>query len=414
MQFRDRRGLYLLPGMVALVALLGQFGWLPFLWIFPLHPTGFGAWFLLATVDVWLARLAPESLGKFRPLLWCSGILWFSAAAGAAWMGVFLVSLPPVLWVASWHKSRFLLPGVLLLALVLLVFGHAPVLVHPGRVLDLRFSLHLLSAFLFFRLLSWALAIPVRKQESGFLHTMEYFLAPGFWLSPLHASYLTWRKPEGAAGGRPVLWILRGLAHAVAFGLVYSWIAPWLLECYQQGASLFLSWRFPAAGAALFLLAYLEKSRVSYMSAGFLRLGGFQVEPDFRAPWAANSLPDYWRRFHFWVWEFYLETLFTPASVWLSRRMGVGAALSLAIFATFFVGTTLSHYISYPAPLWMALLLGLLFGAFTALHLWLEPWMKKFRLGIPVTWISVFILYLLAYPAFGLGWSADQLKDFFR
>ena len=402
---------WMIAGLVLLGTLLSTFGALPHLWVFPLYPN-LGLWLLISAVDVTLARFGTEDWRKLRPLLWGGGILWFTGAQGLPEVGIFLLALPPVLWVAQKRGSQLLGPFCLVLLAGLFVGGHWEKLVHLGLPVEhWRFSVHLVAAFLFYRLASWAMAY-ARGERASFLATMEYFLAPAFWLSPLHAAYLTRLQPGTVAAGNSCGWILRGFAHAVVFGVLFSWAAPLLAEWYAGGLVSFLSWRFPAAGVLLFLIAYLEKSRVSYVAAGFLSLAGWKVEPDFRAPWLAQSLPEYWRRFHFWVWEFYVDIIFGPLSVWLARRVGPAAALRLSLLLTFFLGTTVSHYISYPAPLLVTAGLGLLFGLVTMLHTFGQERLPR-PLGVGLTWISVWFLYLLAYPAFGLGWGWGEWGRFF-
>lgn len=410
----------MLPVLVVAAALLSQAQLLPHLWVFPLHAAGLGLWFLLAATDAGLATLKSPRIIRLRLLLWCGGLLWFTAAQGVPWLGLIAILVPAVLWVAHSRQAAHLTIAVFCGLVFLFAASHIQEVLHPGlvsRLGELRFSIHILTVFLFFRLISWTLAIPVRGGQSSFLETMEYFIAPAFWLSPLHATYLVWTKPEKSVGIslEPILWICRGLLHALLFGFTYQWIAPWLGTIFSEGLSAFFGWRFFAAGASIFLLAYLEKSRVSYLSAGFLRISGYPVEPDFRSPWLARSLVDFWRRFHYWVWQFYVDTLFFPMSAKLLRYMRPERALFLGVFLTFFLGTTISHYISYPASFVVALVLAFIFGLATIFHLLIEPFMRRWAIaGIALTWLTVFLLYILAYPAFGLGWSGSEFYEFFR
>lgn len=280
-----------------------------------------------------------------------------------------------------------------------------------------RLSIHLLALFALFRGVSFGLEVFVRGERPGFFVTMEYFLAPAFWLSPMHANSLVFTRmsavPKPELSLRPLFWIFRGLLTALVFSFVYKWGAGWLGEVYKGGLANWAWWYFFAAGALVFIFSYLEKSRVSYLSAGFLRLSGHDVSPDFNAPWLATDLLDYWRRFHYWVLEFYRDNFYGPLSVELSRRVSAKAAVALALFLTFFVATTLSHYIWYPGPFLPTLILGFLFGIFTLAHLWLRPWLQAKCISIPFTWLSVMFLYLLAYPVFGLGWNLMELRSFF-
>ncbi len=189
---------------------------------------------------------------------------------------------------------------------------------------------------------------------------------------------------------------------------------PWLHARFQTGASSFFWWEWVLLGPLLFVITYLEKSRVSYVVAGLLSLTGREVPPDFHSPWLARSLPEYWRRFHFWLWEFYMDYIYIPLSAALLRRFPPMVAGRLALFLTFSLGTTLVHWVHYPAPLLSALVLGVVFGAFTLFHaLGVAP-LKNRWLGIFLTWVTVFVLYIAAYPIYGFGWGLSEFFEFFR
>ncbi len=114
------------------------------------------------------------------------------------------------------------------------------------------------------------------------------------------------------------------------------------------------------------------------------------------------------------MWEYYVDYVYMPVSVALSRRMNPRAAALMALFLTFSVGTSLIHWVHYPAPIWAAAALGTLFGALTLIHGLLGRRLSESRVAIPITWASVFFLYALAYPVYGLGWGVAELAAFFR
>lgn len=210
-----------------------------------------------------------------------------------------------------------------------------------------------------------------------------------------------------------MLWIVRGILHALALTFFAGFALPWLERVYAGGVGAVAWYEWAGIGPALFLLAYLDKSQVSYIAAGYLRLGGRAVEPDFRSPWLARDLLDYWRRFHFWLWEFYLNNIYSPLSVLCVRRLGARGGVIAALLLTFTFGTGIGHYLEYRAPLWLALVLGLGFGFATLAHVALRRWLASPWIGVPVTWLTVFVLYFFAYPAFGLGWEWKEFSAFF-
>lgn len=402
-----------------LLAFLGAAnGAFAFLWVFPLKADALPLWMLVCLVDVLLARSGLEMAPKARLFLWSGGLVYFCALQGVPELGMLLVAGAAGLWVASRRAKRFLLL-VLLVALPLVLFGHDSSLLHPGmteRLVNFRFSIHLLSGFALFRMISWSIGAGVRKERPTFFCTMEYFLSPAFWLSPMHAAHLTFDRmqPARTPFSRSLLWVLRGFLHAWLFGHLASYAIPWLEGHYRSGLASFRWWELLLLGPALFAISYLEKSRVSYIVAGLLSMNGRSVAPDFRAPWLARSLPEYWRRFHSWVWEYYVDYIYMPLSVVLARRMPARAAGLSALFLTFSVGTTLIHWVHYPATIESAFFLGLTFGLLTLAHGFLDKLLSRSAVGIPITWISVFFLYALAYPVYGLGWGLAEVLQFIR
>jgi D-alanyl-lipoteichoic acid acyltransferase DltB (MBOAT superfamily) len=258
--------------------------------------------------------------------------------------------------------------------------------------------------------------VGARKERPSFFDTMEYFIAPAFWLSPAHAAHLVFDRMRPAPLTRSRAecagWIARGFLHAVLFTLLAGVAVPRLQARYEAGISSFLWWEWLLLGPLLFALTYLEKSRVSYLVAGLLSFSGRDVCPDFRSPWLARSLPEYWRRFHFWIWEYYVDFIYMPLSALLRDHLSIRAASLWALFLTFSIGTSLIHWVHYPAPFEVALLLGCVFGLLTVLHGLAGRRLEESRFGVPLTWLSVFFLYAVAYPVYGLGWHLRDLITF--
>lgn len=407
--------------LLAITVMLGTLGFFRFLWVFPLDATGLALWMLIVAADVLLLELGQLPA---RALLWSAGLFYYTARAGVPFVGVALVFGAAALWLA-WKRGVRLLPVALVLAVPIFLVGHDSALLNPGmtaRLGDWRFSCHLLASFAFFRAISWGVAVKLRGAKPSFLLTMEYFLAPAFWLSPMHAAHLLFDHMEDTAGKAPpssrhpkaLGWILRGFAYALVFSVLVTFAMPYLEARFRAGISSFRWWEWVLVGPFLFAASYLEKARVSYVAAGTLALSGHDVEPDFRSPWLARDLLDYWRRFHYWLWEYYIDLIYMPLATWLGWRMPARAASFLALFLTFTVGTSLIHWVHYPAPFLTALWLGFLFGVASVLHGLLAPHLRNARVGIPVTWLTVFVLYFLAYPAYGLGWGLPEVLAFFR
>jgi|GEM_PF-5651545 len=401
---------------LALSFLLATAGVFTFLWVFPLDAAGLPLWMLICALDVAIAISGFAAAPKARLFLWCTGLVLFTSRQGVPHVGLALVAGSALLWVLSRRRGPELVAVLAGTAAVLFLFGHDSRLLNPAmveRLENVRFSFHLVSAFALFRMLSWGISVRARGERPSFFDTMEYFLAPSFWLSPMHAAHLVFDHMQPAPASRTRLecagWIARGFLHALFFTWLSTLAVPRLQERFAGGISSFSWWEWLLLGPLLFALAYLEKSRVSYLVAGCLSLSGRDVTPDFRSPWLARSLPEYWRRFHFWVWEFYVDFIYMPLSAMLRDWLSPRAASYWALFLTFSIGTSLIHWVHYPAPFTAALLLGCLFGLLTVLHGLAGPRFARSPLGIPLTWLSVFFLYGLAYPVYGLGWGLSEL-----
>ncbi|MGE3262210.1 MAG: hypothetical protein AB7K68_10565 [Bacteriovoracia bacterium] len=418
MQNAEAKRALKLASIVIAGALLEWLGATNYLWVFPLVFPGLGLWLLFACGDILLLRSAFSGIEQARLLLWGTGLSLFAAYGGFPLTGVFLVLAPAALWALSRHGNRILLKAAVPVLFFIFFLGHDENFFHwnlDQKNLGWRFSVHLVALFAFFRACSWLAAVAGRGERPSFTATMEYFIAPAFWLSPLHASHLIWARmqEETHEEGDAFLWIVRGLFHAVCLSLVCRLALPWLGGLYGGGIKQIFWYEWLSLGPVLFLLAYLDKSQVSYLVAGFLRLSGKNIEPDFRSPWLAFDLLDYWRRFHYWLWEFYMDVLYPILLVPLSRRMRAEFALPLALFFSFSLGTGSGHFLSYRAGLGMSLALGAFFGLATMLHYYLRLPLKSRWIGIPATWLTIFLLYSLAYPVFGLGWGFAEFRQFF-
>lgn len=275
---------------LVLLVVLATAGAFRFLWVFPLDAGGLPLWLLVLAADILLYRLGQPG----RPFLWVGGLLFFSARQGVPGVGIALAALPVVLWLGmrlGWRWTP-------LLAVPLALLGHDARLLEPSlgaRLADWRFSMHLVTAFVLFRMISWLVVVGQRRARPSFLFTLEYFLAPAFWLSPLHAAHLLVDR-MGPPDDKPVparralSWIVTGFAHALAFSVFAAAVIPRLEERFRTGASSWRWWEWVGVGPALFAVSYLEKARVSYVAAGALSLTGHDVEPDFRSPWFARDL----------------------------------------------------------------------------------------------------------------------------
>ncbi|MCO5144504.1 MAG: hypothetical protein M9962_15615 [Oligoflexia bacterium] len=390
---------------VAAVALAESMGVLNFLWIYPLLTKGLSFWSFLLACDIYWVRIFENTRKEGRVLLWIFFLLSFCVAAGVPGLGICTALLPLILWLlARKRPPKFLFLLFILAAIPLSHGGFLFGQLQNGKELSTPFILRIFFVFTFFRVVAWWVKNVFRNERQDLFETYTYFLHPAFWLQPFHAGYLIPDKiRSGDIRDVKFFWIISGLAFSIVFSLLLEPTASFLNSAFLNNRIevLFL------VGPIAFLFTMIEKARISYLTAGIFSMSGIKVEPDFNKPWLAKTLFDYWRRFHYWVLEWYWDVIYLPLVLITSRRFGDKWGRFIALLLTFSLGGSISHYIAYPAPLSSCLFVSALFGLVTVSHYWLEkmnPILSKV-----ITYLSIWILYTIAYPVFGLGWGFTEM-----
>ncbi|WNJ19715.1 MBOAT family O-acyltransferase [Pontibacter sp. G13] len=110
---------------------------------------------------------------------------------------------------------------------------------------------------------------------------------------------------QAADGLRQFLW---GLFKKVAIADGCAHYVDTIFNSYQQASALTLL-------AALFLFSfqiYGDFSGYSDMAIGIARLFGFQLQPNFRTPYFAVGIGDFWRRWHISLSGWFRDYLYIP------------------------------------------------------------------------------------------------------
>lgn len=148
----------------------------------------------------------------------------------------------------------------------------------------------------------------------------------------------------------PLLWNVYGLGHINTFYRNPEQIASfWLL---------YLGVFFQIFGL------YLEFSGYCDVSAGIARLLGYRQIENFRMPWRATSLRDFWRRWHISLSEILRDYVYIPLGG--NRRR---TTINLCI--TFFL-CGIWHRITPQVAVW-----GVVMGLMIAVNQWWVRWMKQ-------------------------------------
>jgi D-alanyl-lipoteichoic acid acyltransferase DltB (MBOAT superfamily) len=94
----------------------------------------------------------------------------------------------------------------------------------------------------------------------------------------------------------------------------------------------------PVAAVAFYLYLYLNFSGYCDMAIGTAGLLGIQVDENFDNPFRARNMQEYWTRWHITLSTYMRDTVFSPLSKALTRKMGpkfAPHAIAISIFAVF-------------------------------------------------------------------------------
>lgn len=348
--------------------------------VFPMGP--FSVWLLLASADTAIRLIPGDRFQRGRFVLWACTALYFTSYAKMPLLGLFFLIAPSFFWVESKRRD------VRVWVLVLLGFL---VLAQIQKV-DVLLALRWAGLFYCLRLFSWYQFVIVRGEKLSFFDTMEYFLSPAFFLFPLGSSFLTLQKfrQKTEPEYKHLIWIFMGLVFALLAFLQVRYSLDWMARSY-----LVRTWETIFVLPALVLLFWLTFAKISYLSAGFLSFSGHDISPDFRAPWKATTLRDFFSRFHYWVHDYFFEMEKIQIPVWNNTIL----KLFLFLFLLFCPFISLEMAAAYS-------------GIFTV-FLFLSEQTKKWPIiALPVTYCFIIMLAWLAFPIFYLNWGFAQFFQF--
>lgn len=287
MYFLDPRFLALVPVFVALywasgrwqraVLLAGSLGWL--------------GWFSPAT----LLALSAIALGIVAPFAAAAARLRAagheSRANQIGWIGVAVL-----LAVAVALRGRAFLPDVVLSASVL----GDPILHWIGFSYFLLKCIHVVRGSArgivapptAAELLHYVLFLPTLT--SGPIYRLDHFVAQ------LDAPrQLTWDTVHDG--------VLRGLRGVAKKVVVVRALGAVVAELHARP----LAWQ-PATFVALYAMLYFDFSGYTDIAIGFGRLLGFEVPENFKQPFTATTLTQFWRNWHATLGDWLRENVFIP------------------------------------------------------------------------------------------------------
>jgi alginate O-acetyltransferase complex protein AlgI len=271
-----------------------------------------------------------------------------------------------------------------------LAFNITPTL--PGIALPIGIS------FYTFQTLSYTIdvyrgKVNVQKSYTDFLLFVSLF--PPLIAGPI----LRYSELEKQLRNRPFTWegcdegITRfccGLGKKVLLANTTGEIAAGLLDGRLYA--------LPAADALLGILMftaqiYFDFSGYSDMAIGLGKIFGFTYGENFRHPYFAKSIGDFWRRWHISLGSFFRDYVYIPLG-------GNRKRVVLSLFVTWFL-TGLWHGASWNFVLW-----GLYFALWLAFERWVLRMFPKKIAGI--------LPRVYTFPVVVLSWSIFYFTDFGR
>jgi D-alanyl-lipoteichoic acid acyltransferase DltB (MBOAT superfamily) len=174
-------------------------------------------------------------------------------------------------------------------------------------------------------------------------------------------------------------------ASDISTGLVYKHVVAEYLRAYLFGLDVPLRTTDLADTAALFVYLFFDFAGYSRIALGTGTLMGVPTPVNFRAPFAARNITDFFARWHASLGAMVQRNMYVPLQLRLVRRFGVHRALwvSLATLLVCWLFVGLWHRLS---------LNFVLYGATFAVVVWIEKtvldrrWVRPARAGTATAW----------------------------
>jgi alginate O-acetyltransferase complex protein AlgI len=170
-------------------------------------------------------------------------------------------------------------------------------------------------------------------------------------------------------------------------------------EPYHNGSSLLLAMVFYS------FQIYADFSGYTDIALGMARVFGFRLSPNFRQPYAATSIKEFWARWHMTLSTWLRDYLFLPLSFAISRRLKKDRYLHIAADRWIYAGAVMVTFII--AGAWHGeglnyMIWGALFGAYLAAANGTSRFRKRLRRSFREGWTARPLVWLQRVSVFGL------------
>lgn len=181
-----------------------------------------------------------------------------------------------------------------------------------------------------------------------------------------------------------------GLGKKVVLANILSEVAD---RCLQQGVDEMSAWGAWIGVAAFALQIYFDFSGYSDMAIGMGRALGFHFNENFNHPYCAESVTDFWRRWHMSLGSFFRDYAYIP--------MGGNRRHQMLNLMTVWFLTGMWHGASWNFICW-----GLYFGFILII--------EKYAIFPNMKWLPKFIVRIWALMAVIVSWAIFYFDNFDR
>ncbi len=238
-------------------------------------------------------------LGGVTALDYLAG-LWIARSEGRARKVGLVVSLAANLSVLAFFKYFHFLTGIF------------------GRRFDLDIVLPIGISFHIFQSMSYVVDVYRREQEPV-RNPIDYalFLAffPQLVAGPIvrakvfFADLYPWARPSAVDVSRGVFSLVLGLTKKMAFADNFAKVSDAYFNAAPPAGGILDAW---TGTLAFGLQIYFDFSGYTDMAIGMAKLLGFHFPVNFRRPYLAGSITDFWRRWHISLSTWLRDYLYIP------------------------------------------------------------------------------------------------------
>jgi alginate O-acetyltransferase complex protein AlgI len=367
-------------------------------------------WYLAFIVLVYLAFLCtPESL-RWLTLLAASYVFLATFKAPQLLVALLLVS-----WVSyaagrqlaqstdEVKRKRLLQAGTAGCVIMLVAIRMLPFLLQSSAasVPELNLTSTLAVSYFAFQAISYVADVYLQRQRPE-LHFGHYALGLAFFPKLLQGPieragdlHPQLRKPYvfdyGAVRSGALLFTLGMFKKLVLADRLGYYVNAVYAELGANGGLPFL-----IATYAYALQLYFDFSGYTDMARGVGRLFGIELTENFKSPYLARSIADFWRRWHISFSRWILEYIFKPLQLsW--RELGIAGTV-FALLATFLL-SGLWHGVTFGFIVW-----GLLHGSYLSASVYYRPYQLRLHRFLRVkdtrwlkAWQTVITFHLVCF-----------------